>query len=36
MQNILKGKGITPWSTVLLEKLMVCHPVNKFTTFYGT
>jgi hypothetical protein len=28
--------SLTPYSTVLLEKLTVLQPVNKFPTFYGT
>jgi hypothetical protein len=27
---------LTPWSWVLLEKLIVTQPVKKFPTFYGT
>ena len=27
---------LTPWSTVLLEKLTSSQPVKKFPTFYGT
>jgi hypothetical protein len=27
---------LTPWSRVLLEKLIVAHPVDKFSSFYET
>ena len=29
-------KYITPWSRVLLEKLMVSQPVKEFSPFYET
>ena len=30
------GTNINPWSTVVLEKLMLCHLVKNFAAFYGT
>jgi len=29
-------RPLTPWSGVLLEKLIVPQPVKKFFAFYGT
>jgi hypothetical protein len=31
-----KKRALNPWIRVLLEKLIVTHPVKKFRPFYGT
>jgi hypothetical protein len=33
--NLDRYKHLTPWSRIILEKIIVSWPVNKFPEFYG-